>query len=178
MFTIGMRPGEVYTEQRAVRGACPAVGTRGTDSSGNIFILLKVGASQNLTNGLAVTFNVQTLLTTLGTAALASGVPNIGPVAIVHCSVTASTSSLVWAQIYGNCAVAVFSASASALPGAAVRFGANGALTSVSPVLASASATAGATFSVIAGLTCAATNSVINSPVAKVFLNFPAVMVA
>ena len=177
MFTVGMRPGEVYTEARATKGACPPVGTRGTDSSGNQFILLKVGASQNLTNGLAVVWKANSYLTVLGTAAAAAGVPNLGQVAIVQCSITASLSCLVWAQIYGLCTNAVFAASGSATPGAAVRFDADGALTAVSPVLASATATANASYSWILGMNCAATNSVINSPVGKLFLNFPTAVV-
>ncbi len=174
MFTVGMRPGEVYTEQRALRGACPPVGTMGMDGSGRVFILLKVGASQNLTNGLAITFKANTFVTVLGTAELAAGVPNVGQIGIVQCSITASTSSFVWAQVYGFCANAVFAASGSALPGAAIRFDADGALTAVSPVIASATGTGSVTFSWISGMTCAATNSVVTNPVSKIFLNYPA----
>lgn len=163
MFMVGMRPGEVYSESRALKGACPSVGTTGMDGSGRVFIMLKVGASQNLTQGLAVVYSTTTYATILGTAA-AAGVPNLGPVAIIYASITASTSQLVWAQIYGLCTTAVFEASGSALPGAAVKFGANGALTSVAITTASA---------YIAGCNCAATNSVVTTAVSSIFLNYP-----
>lgn len=163
MFIIGMQPGEVYTEKRALRGECPSVGTVGMDSSGREFIMVKVGSGQNLTNGLAVVLNTSNYLTTLGTAATA-GVPNLGPVAFVWCSITASTSTLVWAQVYGLCNFATFAASGSALPGAAVKFAADGSITSVAVTSASA---------YIAGVNCAATNSVISSAVGSVFLNYP-----
>jgi hypothetical protein len=163
MYTVGMRPGEVYTTTRAIRGACPSVGTRGVDSQGREFIMVMVGASQNLTNGLAVSFSTSDYLTTLGTVP-GGGVPNVGFVGIVCASITASTSTLVWAQVYGLCNYAVFGASASALPGAAVKFGADGGLTAVGVTTASA---------YIAGITCAATNSVITTAVSKVFLNYP-----
>lgn len=163
MYTVGMQPGEVYTEKRAIKGDCPSVGTRGVDGSGREFILVKVGASQNLTNGMAIVLNTSDYLTTLGTAAVA-GIPNLGPVAIAYCSVTASTSMLIWAQVYGLCQIAIFAASASALPGAAVKFAADGTITAVGITTASA---------YIAGMNCAATNSVISSPVGKVFLNYP-----
>lgn len=161
MFAIGMRPGEVYSEARALRGSCPSVGTRFTDSSGREFIMVKVGAAQNLVNGHAVTFSTSNYLTTLGTAA-GAGVPNVGFVGIVQCTITASTSQLVWAQVYGLCTNALFEASGSALPGAAVKFGANGNLTAVAVTTASA---------YIAGITCAATNSVVGA--GSVFLNYP-----
>lgn len=163
MFAVGMRPGEVYTEQRALRGACPSVGTTFMDGAGRAFVMLKVGSGQNLTNGLAVVYNTVNYNTVLGTAA-AAGVPNLGPVAIIQCSITASQSQLVWAQIYGLCQNAVFDASGSALPGAAVKFGANGAINAVAVTTASA---------YIAGINCAATNSVINSAVSSIFLNYP-----
>jgi hypothetical protein len=168
MYTIGMRPGEVYTQARFLRGACPNPGTRGIDSSGREFILLRVGASQNLTNGMAVTYSVTGTgyNTVLGTAA-GAGAPDAGAVAIVYCSITASTSSFVWAQIYGNCATAIMGATASALPGKALKFGADGTLTAVGVVTTS---------QYISGLTCTATNSVQDSPVAAVFLNYPRVV--
>ncbi len=163
MYAIGMRPGEVYTEARQTKGACPAVGTTFMDSNGCAFTLVKVGASQNLTNGLAITIPASDYKTVLGTVP-GGGVPNIGLVGIVCCSITASTSTLVWAQVFGLCNYAVFAASGSALPGAAVKFAADGGLTAVSVVTASA---------YIAGITCAATNSVVTTAVSKVFLNYP-----
>jgi hypothetical protein len=163
MYMVGMRPGEVYSETRAKRGACPNPGTRFVDSQGREFIMVKVGASQNLTNGMAVCIQAGDFLTTVGTVP-GAGVPNIGMVGIVQCSITASTSHLVWAQVYGLCQNAIFAASASALPGAAVKFAADGKLTAVGVTTASA---------YIAGINCVATNSVIDSPVGQIFLNYP-----
>ena len=164
-YAIGFQPGNVFTtaDRQKGKGGSAALGTIFTDSQGRVFQMVMVGASQNLTNGLAVTINASTYLTVLGTVP-GGGVPNVGPVGLVWCSITASTSTLVWMQIYGLCNIATFAASASATPGAAVKFGADGSLTAVGVTTASA---------YIAGITCAATNSVISSAVGSVFLNYP-----
>jgi hypothetical protein len=162
MFAIGYRPGEVYTETNFLQGKCPALGTTFMDGNGKAYTLVKVGAAA-LTNGLAVVINANTWTTVLGTAA-AAGVPNLGQVGLAICSITASTSQIIWMQVFGRCDFATFAASASALPGAAVKFAADGSLTAVGVTTASA---------YIAGMTCFATNSVISSPVGSVFLNYP-----
>lgn len=165
MYTIGMAPGTRYTETDLKRGKGCNPGTRGVDSSGREFIMLRVGTAQ-VTNGVAVVFNTLDFTTVLGTAAGAAQ-PNLGPVAIVYTSITASTSQFVWAQVYGNCAIGIMGATASALPGAAVKFGADGAVTAVGVVTTS---------QYISGMNCMATNSVQDSPVAKLFLNYPRVI--
>lgn len=163
MFTVGMMPGSVLSTTDRLRGKGVTLGTRGVDSSGREFIAVMVGASQNLTNGLVVTVNASNYLTTLGTAATA-GVPNLAMVGVVYCSITASTSQIVWMQVYGLATNVTFAASASALPGAALKFAADGSVTAVGVTTAS---------SYIAGMHCAATNSVISSAVGSVFLNYP-----
>lgn len=162
-FAIGMNLKKVWTEAQRQQGKGMEPGKTATDGDGRTFIVVKVGASQNLTNGMAVVYNTSTFLTVQGTAA-AAGVPNLGPVAIVYASVTASLSQMCWAQIFGLCNIAIMAASGSALPGAALKFAADGTLTAVGVTTASA---------YIDGMTCAATNSVISSPVASVYLNWP-----
>src|SRR5262245_61230430 len=114
MITAGANPGTVYTETEVLQGKCPAVGAMAStvDSQGSkVFVMCKVAASQNLTNGHVVTVANNFVVTVA-----AANTPAIGRsdmLAIAVCSVTASASTQIWCQVYGRGNV---QASLSALP--------------------------------------------------------------
>ncbi len=102
---VGGNPGAVYTETDQVQGKCPTVGqyfemTDGQGTKG--FYLCEVTASQNLTNGMVVSFGPDFRVTVMATNSPGSGNTlntNLG-VAVV--SITASASTLIWVQVVGR----------------------------------------------------------------------------
>lgn len=176
MFVVGMTPGRVYSEAEFLQGKCAAPGTvfktvrnNNVAALANIatpggdtaeFVILKVGAAQNLVNGTIVSWNA-TYVTSLGTTAGSGAAPAIGPLGVVIASVTASTSALVCAQIYGL-ANALFDATTSTLA-SGIKIGATPG--QLSPAIATTSA-------YITGISVMATVSA--AGLGAVFLNYPA----
>jgi len=181
-LVIGMTPGRVYTETDLVQGRCPGVGTFGegigTANAGgaitNIaaranggdlrqYVLVRVGAATNLVNGNVVQYAGDFTATLPGSAA--AGLPNLGPLAVVIASITASTSQFVWAQVMGLCN-ALFEATTSAIPGAPLKLGGtSGQITAAAVTTAS---------NYISGMQVAATVSAVG--LGAVFLNYPRVI--
>ena len=119
MFMTGMKPGEVYTSTDITDGRTPATGTVGTDSSGKQYVFVLVAASQNLVNGNVVTFGGSTAGAPFTATILSSAAPAPGnntPLAVAVCSITASASTYIWAQVYGSGNVRVTDVTASNLP--------------------------------------------------------------
>lgn len=181
-FVIGVRPGEVYTEAQAIQGKCPVVGTfadvvgntatggaitniSGKANGGDIrtYVMLKVGSGLNLVNGNVVQYTGDYTATLPGSAG--AGVPNLGPLAVVVASITASASTLVWAQVAGLVNV-LFEATTSAIPGAPVKLGAtSGQITAAAVTTAS---------NYISGMQVMATVSAVG--LGAVALNYPRVI--
>lgn len=181
-FVIGMTPGRVYTENEVLRGIGHAKGTfsegigsastggaitniAGRANGGDVrgYVMLQVGAALNLVNGNVVQYSGDFVATLPGSAG--AGVPNLGPLAVVVASVTASASQFVWCQITGLANV-LFEATTSAIPGAPLKLGAtSGQLTAAAITTAS---------NYISGMQVAATVSAVG--LGAVFLNFPRVI--
>ena len=130
-YLIGISPGTVYTETEAVQGKCPGAGTRGVTSDGKEFLMCKVAATQNIVNGTVVTVNPAFVITV---ASVAQGLLAT-QVAVVVASATASTSCLVWCQIYGRGNVL---ASVSTLPQVPLKIGTTAGVVTDTIVSASA----------------------------------------
>ncbi len=132
---IGGRPGAVYTETELLQGKTPALGTMYTDHAGKKYVLVKT-TTGNLTNGTLVTIAGSYNATA---AAVAGNPPTAGTtVGVLVVSVTASTSSICWAQVWG---AGLVLASTSALPSVMLGIGSvagnvdDGVATSVSAAI-------------------------------------------
>ena len=116
---VGITPGEVYTSDDRAQGKGFAPGTRGFGAAGKEYVMVLVAASQNLVNGNVVTlgtgatFNVATILASAAPAPGAS----VYPVGVAVCSITASASTYIWAQVYGTCQVGFTDVTTSNAPG-------------------------------------------------------------
>lgn len=181
-FVIGTRPGEVFTEAQITQGKTPGIGTfaevvgnastggaitniAGRANGGDIrqYVLLRVGAATNLVNGNVVQYTGDFVATLPGSAG--AGVPNLGPLAVIIASITASTSQGVWGQVLGLCN-ALFDATTSAIPGAPVKLGGtSGQITAAAVTTAS---------NYISGMQVAATVSAVG--LGAVYLNYPRVI--
>jgi hypothetical protein len=179
---IGARPGEVYDPSSLAQGRCPTVGTFaefvGNAQTGGAItniatkanggdireaVLVRVGAGQNLVNGTLIHYTGDYTTALPGSAG--AGVPNLGPLAVVVASITASASQLVWAQVKGLANV-IFDATTSAIPGAPVKLGAtSGSITAAAVTTAS---------NYISGMQVAATVSA--AGLGAVLLNYPRVI--
>jgi hypothetical protein len=115
MYIIGIDPGRVYTQTDLTRGKCPSVGTVGQTADGKVYKLVEVTTSQNLTKGMIVTLDGNHKATVGVAGSPAAGVSQ--EIAVAIATVTASASSLIWAQVYGRCNVL---ASTSANPNIAL----------------------------------------------------------
>lgn len=182
MFVVGMKPGRVYEPAEVLQGKCPGLGTFGettgnTSGGGDItniagrvgggdvrgYVLVQVGAGLNLVNGTIVQYQGNFLATLPGSAG--AGIPNLGPLAVIVASITASASQLVWAQVMGLCNV-LFDATTSAIPGAPLKLGpTSGTVTAASVVTAS---------NYITGAVVMATVSAVG--LGAVMLNYPRVI--
>lgn len=176
-FVIGMAPGRVYSPDEITKGRAPGKGTIG-DSVGvgtitntgrtgggdmRQYVMLQVGAALNLVNGNVVQYTGDYVATLPGSAV--AGVPNVGQLAVIVASITASASQFVWAQIQGLANV-LFEATTSAIPGAPVKLGAtSGQITAASITTAS---------SYIAGMNVMATVSAVG--LGAVMLNYPRIV--
>jgi hypothetical protein len=181
-FVVGLTPGRVYTETDVAQGKCPGLGTV-TEAVGNAntggaitdiasranggdvrqYILLKITSAINLVNGNIVQYTGDYVATLPGSAG--AGVPNLGPLAVVVASITASISQFVWCQIQGLANV-LFEATTSAIPGAPVKLGGT-----LGQITAAAITTAS---SYISGIQVAATVSAVG--LGAVLLNYPRVI--
>jgi hypothetical protein len=103
MYIVGIDPGRVYTQTDLTRGKCPSAGTMGQTSDGKVFRMVEVTTSQNLTKGMAVTLDANHKATVAVAGSPAANTQQ--EIAIIIATVTASASSLVWAQVYGRCNV-------------------------------------------------------------------------
>jgi hypothetical protein len=98
---IGFNPGTVYSQTDQLRGKCPTVGTTYLDeSNGKVYKMCIVAASQNLTQGLVVTMDGNYVVTVLAASAPALTVAQ--QLAVAMATLTASVSTLIWCQVYGN----------------------------------------------------------------------------
>lgn len=181
-FVVGMRPGEVFSEASILQGKTPGIGTIGeavgnasmggnpTNIPGRVgggdirqYVLLRVGAGLNLVNGNVVQYTGDFTATLPGSAG--AGVPNLGPLAVVVASITASASQGVWCQIMGIANVLV-EATTSAIPGAPLKLGGtSGQVTAASVTTAS---------NYISGMQIMATVSAVG--LGAVMLNYPRVI--
>lgn len=175
-FVVGMAPGRVYDPTEVAKGRAPAKGTIGdAPGIGSItnnrtgggdmrqYVLLQVGAGLNLVMGNVVQYTGDYNATLPGSAA--AGVPNVGQLAVVVASITASASQLVWCQIQGLSNV-LFEATTSAIPGAPVKLGAtSGQITAAAITTAS---------SYISGMNVMATVSAVG--LGAVMLNYPRII--
>lgn len=178
-FVVGLTPGRVYDPADIVQGKAPGKGTIG-ESIGNAnvaaltnlsrvgdmrqYVMLQVGAALNLVNGNVVQYTGDYVATLAGSAGATA--PNIGPLAVVLASVTASASQFIWCQVQGLCN-ALFDATTSAIPGAMVKLAAT-----------SGQVTAGAVSSAstyISGMQVMATVSAVG--LGAVMLNYPRVII-
>lgn len=176
-FVVGMAPGRVYTPAEITQGRAPGRGTIGDcvgsgttitntgRSAGDIrqYVMLQVGTALNLVNGNVVQYTGDYVASLPGSAV--PGVPNVGQLAVIVASITASASTFVWAQIQGLANV-LFEATTSAIPGAPVKLGATSG-----QITAAAIATAS---SYISGMNVMATVSV--AGLGAVMLNYPRVI--
>jgi len=158
---IGGRPGTVYTETEMLQGKAPRPGTlytETTDSGEQKYVLVKT-TTGNLINGTVVTIasSYNATATAVDGNVAAAG----HTVGVLVVSVTASTSSICWAQIYGPGNVL---ASAGALPNVAMATGSVAG--AVDDGVTSASAA-------IAGLVLTATASGAGSILTACILSFP-----
>ena len=112
-YMIGIDPARVYTEADALAGKCPALGTIGTLQDGRVYVMCKVSTG-NVTNGHLVTIDrSHNIASTTNTSNPLTAANRLG-VALSHTTtLTASTSQLIWVQLFGPCVVL---ASLSALP--------------------------------------------------------------
>lgn len=130
MYGVAFSPGAVYTETDFVRGKCPNPGTKSAmvDAQGSKeFIMCKVAASQNLTNGHVVTISriaggtgIDWIATVAAANAPGNGLADNRTVGVAVCSITASASTFIWVQVYGRGNV---QASLSALPNIPLKIG-------------------------------------------------------
>ena len=116
---IGGAPGAVYTETEALQGKCPALGALYTDHNGNKYVMVKT-TTGNLTNGTLVTIANDWAATA---AAAGNGPTAASTIGVLVVSVTTSTSTLCWAQVFGKGNVL---ASTSALPNVVLGIGSAG----------------------------------------------------
>lgn len=104
-YIIGIDPARVYTEADALAGKCPALGTVGTLNDGRQYVMCKV-SSGNITNGHLVTIDrSHNIASCTNTSNPLTAANRLG-VALSHTTtLTASTSQLIWVQIFGPCVV-------------------------------------------------------------------------
>lgn len=116
-YAIGASLNDVLTEgDTRPGGKTMKPGTLVTDNTGAIFYCVKVLASQNLVNG-----NVIYIDGSYGATILASGPgtpagANMFQLGVAVCSVTASASQFIFAQVFGQGNVRVTDLTASNLP--------------------------------------------------------------
>lgn len=156
MYIAGIQPGVQYSGDDFIKGKCPRAGTHGQTSNGNVYVLCLVAASQNLTNGQAVTIDGNWAVTVAAAGPTVTAGQSLG-VAIT--SVTASASSYIWVQRYGL--ASAVSVSGSALPNVILGMGATAGMLTHGVTTASG---------VIAGIVLTATGA---AGFAPALLNFP-----
>lgn len=163
-YMIGIDPARVYTEADALAGKCPALGTIGTLQDGRQYVMCKVSASNNVTNGHLVTIDRNHNIASCTNTSNPLTAANRLGVALSHTTtLTASASQLIWVQIFGPCVVL---ASLSALPNVVLYPGSvTGAVDDAGSGNASASA-------YIGGLHLNSTSS-LASTLCNAILNYP-----
>jgi hypothetical protein len=163
MTQVGARINDVYSEADvATSGAGMSVGTRINDR-GKEFVFVKIATSQNVVNGNVITIDASFNATLLTTGAPAPAGTSGGlTMAVAVCSVTASATQFIFAQLYGQGQVRVTDATASNLPNHIMVPG------STPGELRGGAATASA---YISGITLMATASA--AGLANCFINFP-----
>lgn len=165
-YIIGHAINDVLTEADAVPGGRGAkAGQLVTDSNGKIYHCVKVAASQNIVNGNVIYWDGSSTGATVlasGQGAI-SGAVNWAGMGVAVCSVTASASQFIFAQVFGQGSVRVTDVTASNLPGHFMIPGSTpGELCGKLPATAS---------TYVSGIVLTATCSV--ATLAACFINFP-----
>ena len=162
---VGAPINDVLSEtDKNTRGIGIKPGTVVTDSNGSIYTCVKIVSGQNIVNGNVVfwdgSYNAQVVAS--GQAAI-SGVANWQGMGVAVCSITASTSQFIFAQVFGQGNVRVTDTTASNLPGHLLIPGSTpGEMRGGAPATAS---------TYISGIALTATVSV--ATLGACFINFP-----
>ncbi len=160
---IGASVYDVLTEGDKVPGGkTMKPGTLVTDNTGGIFMCVKAAASQNLITGNVIyidgSYNATIVPSGPGTPAGS----NMYQLGIAVCSVTASASQFLFAQVFGQGNVRVTNLTTSNLPNQLLMMGSTDG---------EVKAFAGTASMYISGLVLTATTSV--ATLAACFINFP-----